>query len=259
MTRQPQPLQGPRHGPRPTADATPQHNLGFLTNPKRFNVAVTRAQALLIVVGNPRVLAADEHWGELLWHCADHGAYTGCPLPPRDPGAQEAQADAILEQLQVQGGGGLVLSCTGMDRNASFLLPGVWQEDFGWADMQEAGWPSESALPRSVGGLGATRRYKLGSALFQLENDPAKLSSPLAGDSSQPRYPLQVLPPNLNSHFLLLVISPHPYSRKSESLAHLPHSPRLVHCAHPASFQPIAYRLTLLLLALFGLLYSRCH
>ncbi len=105
MTRQPQPLQGPRHWPRPTADATPQHNLGFLTNPKRFNVAVTRAQALLIVVGNPRVLAADEHWGELLWHCADHGAYTGCPLPPRDPGAQEVQADAILEQLQVQGGG----------------------------------------------------------------------------------------------------------------------------------------------------------
>ena len=42
------------------------HNLGFLDNPKRFNVAITRAQALLIVVGNPKVLASDVHWRELL-------------------------------------------------------------------------------------------------------------------------------------------------------------------------------------------------
>lgn len=34
-----------------------KHNIGFLNNPKRFNVAVTRAKGLLIVVGNPAVLA----------------------------------------------------------------------------------------------------------------------------------------------------------------------------------------------------------
>jgi hypothetical protein len=32
------------------------HNIGFLSNPARFNVAVTRAKALLIVIGNPVVL-----------------------------------------------------------------------------------------------------------------------------------------------------------------------------------------------------------
>ena len=29
---------------------------------QRFNVAVTRAKALLIVVGNPFLLAKDKHW-----------------------------------------------------------------------------------------------------------------------------------------------------------------------------------------------------
>ena len=32
------------------------HNIGFLSNPKRFNVAITRAEALMIVIGNPHVL-----------------------------------------------------------------------------------------------------------------------------------------------------------------------------------------------------------
>ena len=34
-----------------------RYTLGFLSNPKRFNVAITRAHALLVIVGNPHVLA----------------------------------------------------------------------------------------------------------------------------------------------------------------------------------------------------------
>ena len=58
-----------------------KHNLGFLVNPKRFNVAITRPQALLIVIGNPHVLAQDAHWAALLRYAVDHGAYKGCELP----------------------------------------------------------------------------------------------------------------------------------------------------------------------------------
>ncbi|KAK3740617.1 hypothetical protein QZH41_009729, partial [Actinostola sp. cb2023] len=36
------------------------HSIGFLSNPKRFNVAITRAQCLLIVIGNPFVLCQEE-------------------------------------------------------------------------------------------------------------------------------------------------------------------------------------------------------
>uniref|UniRef100_A0A1D1YSN7 RNA helicase n=1 Tax=Anthurium amnicola TaxID=1678845 RepID=A0A1D1YSN7_9ARAE len=57
------------------------HNLGFLTNPRRFNVAITRARSLLVIVGNPHIITKDPYWDKLLRHCADNGSYQGCPLP----------------------------------------------------------------------------------------------------------------------------------------------------------------------------------
>lgn len=61
-------------------------NLGFLKNPKRFNVAVTRAKALLIVVGNPLLLGHDPDWKAFLEFCKENGGYTGCPFPAKlDP------------------------------------------------------------------------------------------------------------------------------------------------------------------------------
>ncbi|XP_049791620.1 putative helicase MOV-10 isoform X1 [Schistocerca nitens] len=61
-----------------------KHHLGFLKNPKRFNVAVTRAKALLIVVGNPNVLQYDRSWKSLLEFCRKNGAYTGCKYQPQE-------------------------------------------------------------------------------------------------------------------------------------------------------------------------------
>ncbi|NXF85693.1 M10L1 helicase, partial [Eubucco bourcierii] len=57
------------------------HCLGFLSNPKRFNVAITRAKALLIVVGNPHVLVKDPCFCALLEYSVMNGVYVGCDLP----------------------------------------------------------------------------------------------------------------------------------------------------------------------------------
>ncbi|NXO03600.1 SDE3 helicase, partial [Rhinopomastus cyanomelas] len=71
-------------------------NLGFLRNPKAVNVAVTRAKALLIVVGNPAVLSKDRHWHRFLSYCREQGGYTGYPWEDESPGddglAQDLQA-----------------------------------------------------------------------------------------------------------------------------------------------------------------------
>jgi hypothetical protein len=45
-----------------------------------MNVAITRAKALLVIIGSPAMLKEDMHWRRLLRHCHDNGAYTGVPF-----------------------------------------------------------------------------------------------------------------------------------------------------------------------------------
>lgn len=63
------------------ANTDAQRGLGFLRSEKRFNVAITRAMSLLIVIGDPHLLSGDPSWRAFLKHCIYLGAYTGCDLP----------------------------------------------------------------------------------------------------------------------------------------------------------------------------------
>lgn len=59
-----------------------RRHIGFLSNPKRFNVALTRAKALLIVIGDPDVLQEDESWLYFINFCHENQAFekSGMPL-----------------------------------------------------------------------------------------------------------------------------------------------------------------------------------
>ncbi|KAF8632178.1 hypothetical protein AX17_004918 [Amanita inopinata Kibby_2008] len=56
-----------------------RHTLGFVASPRRFNVAITRAKALLIIVGDAHVLSLDPLWRSFLNYVYDHGGWTGLP------------------------------------------------------------------------------------------------------------------------------------------------------------------------------------
>ncbi|VVC94825.1 unnamed protein product [Leptidea sinapis] len=54
-----------------------KYTLGFLVDDKRFTVAVTRAKAKLIIIGNPTCLIRDSKWREYMEFCFDNQCYFG--------------------------------------------------------------------------------------------------------------------------------------------------------------------------------------
>ncbi|TMW61943.1 hypothetical protein Poli38472_009436 [Pythium oligandrum] len=80
-------------------DEDAKFHLGFLGNPKRFNVAITRAQSLLIVIGNPFVLEADPNWATLLRHCRALGAWKGAGKPMDGPDVTKPKAEERVDMI----------------------------------------------------------------------------------------------------------------------------------------------------------------
>lgn len=58
-----------------------RYGLGFIASPHRLNVAVSRAQALLIIIGNPHLLITDHYWRSVIMYAVNLGGYRGCDLP----------------------------------------------------------------------------------------------------------------------------------------------------------------------------------
>lgn len=110
------------------------HYLGFLSNPKRFNVAITRARSLLVIVGNPHIIGKDPLWEQLLWRCVDGNSYEGCSLPERQCCSDDFptegwsnSAEQTVEPTKATGehGGGL---------SWAEDIPELVQEEDEWSD-----------------------------------------------------------------------------------------------------------------------------
>ncbi|KAI8039036.1 probable RNA helicase armi [Drosophila gunungcola] len=71
-------------------------SLGFVRCNKRMNVAISRARAMMIVFGNPYLLAVDECWRQLILFCANNNAYFGCELPQAVVNQEDEDIDTFV-------------------------------------------------------------------------------------------------------------------------------------------------------------------
>ncbi|XP_028158761.1 probable RNA helicase armi [Ostrinia furnacalis] len=55
--------------------------LGFVNNPKRLNVALTRGQVAVLLFCNPRLLRRDVSWNKVITCSVNEDRYMGCDLP----------------------------------------------------------------------------------------------------------------------------------------------------------------------------------
>lgn len=78
------------------------HKLGFVSNPKRLNVAISRARSMVMVFGNPHLLCNDVSWRFLLRQCIENKTYEGCDIPIRllEQKEQRAARKAAEDEIE---------------------------------------------------------------------------------------------------------------------------------------------------------------
>ena len=59
--------------------ATLLQGIGFLNDPRRLNVALTRARYGIVILGNPKVLSKQPLWNTLLTHYKVSGCLSAFP------------------------------------------------------------------------------------------------------------------------------------------------------------------------------------
>lgn len=59
---------------REISESDKRHKLGFVGSSKRMNVVVSRARALLVIFGSPRLLVKDPNWSFLLNYCVKNNS-----------------------------------------------------------------------------------------------------------------------------------------------------------------------------------------
>lgn len=78
--------------------------VGFLSDERRLNVAVTRARIAVIVVGNSRAISNDKHWKNLVTYCKEelNSYYTSIEEMRQMPIAKPQKKPCIPKQKEIK-------------------------------------------------------------------------------------------------------------------------------------------------------------
>lgn len=49
--------------------------LGFVADPRRLNVVITRAKCLVVIIGDPHTLKLDENWLRMMEYCMANDSF----------------------------------------------------------------------------------------------------------------------------------------------------------------------------------------
>ena len=69
---------------------------------QRFNVAITRSKALLIIVGNSNLLQYEEYWRALINYCREQRCFTGALFQPVKKGVTNIELE--MAKLNINDG-----------------------------------------------------------------------------------------------------------------------------------------------------------
>jgi superfamily I DNA and/or RNA helicase len=75
-----------------------KNSVGIVNHSKRFNVALTRAQSLMIVIGDPDLLKNDKNWFKFLVYVEKNENITGCEIPRE---IKIAAQNSFLQELAI--------------------------------------------------------------------------------------------------------------------------------------------------------------
>lgn len=64
-------------------DKDMKFKLGFLAAKERTNVALSRAKALIIIIGDPSTMLLNKHWKYVLLQAIKNNNYIGCSVPDK--------------------------------------------------------------------------------------------------------------------------------------------------------------------------------
>jgi len=81
----------------------PRKALGFVMNPRRMNVAITRAQSLLIMIGDPEALGKDDFWRTFINYIRSRKGSKG-----KEPSWRADEVVTVPARETIQRSGGVV-------------------------------------------------------------------------------------------------------------------------------------------------------